>query len=314
MAELLKVLCWLWHQPGGRTYYSDAHVRIWADMVRRNLSLPHTLAVVTDLPGDYGGIEVIKPPGDFEDVTIPTWTRGRPQCHRRLSMFRPDAAQLFGADRLVQMDLDVVVTDSLDPLLDLEDDFRIARGTSSSRSYNGSLWLIRCGARPRVFTEFTRDRAVAAGRKHVGSDQSWLHHILGSKERTWGVEAGVVSWHSRQSVPAPRLVTFPGALKPWRLAELGSDATVSQHYRRSPSGRALVLGYGPTLWADVARVMAVGERFRTVIAAPEAAKHWPDPMVMIADDDEHAERLAAMHGLEPVWCGRTTGGADALAA
>src|SRR5688572_23032227 len=100
-------------------------------MVRRHLTLPHSLAVVTDIQGDFGpGVEVIPPPGDFEGVSVSRWGSGRPNCFRRLAIFRPDAAQVFGDERIVSMDLDVVISDSLDPLFASKDDLRICAGTS----------------------------------------------------------------------------------------------------------------------------------------------------------------------------------------
>src|SRR5690242_3543774 len=68
---MITVLTWLWHQQRGPSY-SAAHVNIWADMVRRNLSMPHRIACVTDHPeGIDPSVEIIAPPRDFEDVRIP---------------------------------------------------------------------------------------------------------------------------------------------------------------------------------------------------------------------------------------------------
>lgn len=314
MAGVTKIVSWLWEQPGGRTSYQPSHVRIWADMVRRNLTLPHRIAVVTDLPGDFGpDVEVIAPPNEFLDVRIPTWARGRPQCFRRLSMFRPDAARLFGAERIVCMDLDVVIGDSLDPLFAGAEDFRIARGTAGGRLYNGSMMMIRVGARPQVYSEFTPERAVIAGQKFVGSDQAWISYILGPKEAVWTPQDGFSHWGLRHSYPMPRIMSFPGALKPWRLAELGTDRWISRHYRRSGAGRCLVLSYGTGVWTEAAAALGAG-KFDAIIASPEAARHWPGDVLAIADDDEHAERLAAMHGfVDVVFCGREGGKVDAAA-
>lgn len=303
----MKVLCWLWSQPGGRATYTDAHVRIWAAMIRRNLTLPHTLAVATDLPGDYGpDVEVIRPPHEFDDVRIPRWGEGRPQCHRRLTMFRRDAAELFGAERIVCTDLDLVVCGSLDPVLDITDDFRITRGTAARRAYNGSLMSIRAGSRPQAYEKFTPERAIEAGQKHVGSDQSWIAHCLPG-EKTWGPEDGVCFWTQHQPIDRARVVFFAGAQKPWTLATVGREPVIAKHYRGSRRDRCLVLGYAPLLWDEVAAALGDHE-FGAVIASPEAAAHWPGPVLAVADDDAHAERLAAMHGFsDVVWCGRSGG-------
>ncbi len=308
---MLRILTFLWMQPGGRARYEPWHVRVWADMIRRNLTLPHTLAVVTDIKADFGDVEVISPPGNFEDVRIPTWREGRPQCFRRLALFRPDAAAVFGGDRLIQIDLDVVITASLDPLFAGGEDFRICRGTAAKRSFNGSMYMLRAGARPEVFTTFTPERAVQAGHKHVGSDQSWIAHCLGGrKEATWGPEHGVVAVQHRHMAPTPRMITYPGPTKPWQVAGLGGDRLVSQHYRRTPGGTGLLLGYAPTVWTDLEATLDAGHQFDGVIAAPEIAQHWPGALTL-AHDDAHAERLAAMHGFEQtIFCGRSGGQGD----
>ncbi|MBO9589540.1 hypothetical protein [Devosia sp.] len=76
-------------------------------------------------------------------------------------------------------------------------------------------------------------------------------------------------------------------------------------YEIAATGRCLILGYGPTLWRDLDAALDSGE-FAAVIASPEAAKHWPGEVLAIANDDEHANRLARSIGFdEVVWCGRT---------
>lgn len=306
----MKILTWLWDQTGVAVRYEPWHVRIWAAMIRRNLTLPHTLAVVTDLPGDFGeGVEVIEPPRDLEDARIPTWGRKRPQCLRRLAMFRRDAADLFGADRIVCTDLDLVVCGSLDPLLDIKDDFRITKGTAIGRAYNGSMMSLRLGSRPQAFEQFSVEKAAEAVRvgRLTGSDQAWLAHCLPG-EKMWTPEDGVRFWGAHPIADA-RVVFFAGQQKPWKLAEIGRETQVAKHYRGARSDRCLVLGYGPTVWDDYLAV--TDKRFGAVIASPEAAKFWPGQVLALADDDRHAERLAAMHGFaDVVVCGRSGGQLD----
>lgn len=302
---MLTVMSWLWTQPGGRAKYTAHHANIWADMVRRNLSMDHEIALVTDITeGLDRSIRVIEPPRDFEEVRIPTWGEKLPQCLRRLAMFRPDAADIFGA-RFVNMDLDCVVTGSLDPLFDRDDDFIMYRGTSQTRPYNGSMMLMTAGARSQVYTDFTPEGAAEAGQRFVGSDQAWISHRLGPGEATWGPEHGVYWWKQMRNVREPRLVFFPGNLKPWTIAETDADKWVVENYRRSLGGRCLILGYADTVWTDAEAAIETGP-FDAVIASPEAAEHWPSDILAIARDDLHAERLAHMHGFdEIVFCGRS---------
>lgn len=297
---MLTALCWYWKQPEGRTSYEPIHVAIWADMIRRNLTVPHRLACVTNEPLNIPGLEIIVPPSDFEDIRIPTWPEHRPQCLRRLSMFRRDAGEIFG-EEILCTDLDLVVGASLDPLLDGAGDFRMSLGTAPGRPYNGSLVYLRAGARPQVYEDFTPNRAAEAGRKFIGSDQAWIAHCLGPKEATWAEGDGVV-FHGLPRSPSTvrRIMFFPGATKPWMKQ---NDPWVLKHYRRSPQGRCLVLGYDDNLWAEVSRALDHGP-YDAVIASPEAAKHWPGAVLAVARDNYHAARLAHMHGFDDVtWCG-----------
>lgn len=270
-------------------------------MVRRNLSIPHRLVCVTDEQLDLPShIEIIRPPGDFVDVRIPTWPEYRPQCLRRLSMFRPDAAEIFGP-RFVCTDLDLVVGASLNPLFETRDQFRICKGTAEGRPYNGSMFILTAGARPKVYSDFTPAGAIKAGRKFVGSDQAWIAHCL-PNEPTWGEDNGVV-FHGLPRAPETerRVMFFAGEIKPWMRIR---DPWIREHYHRDNRGRCLALGYSPDVWADLEQVIDQAP-FDGVIASPEVAAHWPS-VPMIAADDMEAAQLAHMQGFETViWCGRS---------
>lgn len=228
---MITALAWLWTQPEGRATFTAEHVNIWADSFRRHCSLNHELACVTDMPeGIDPSIRIIDPPREFEDVKLPRWGGHRPQCLRRLSMFRPDAADIFG-ERILCMDLDSVIAAPIDPLIDRADDFIMFRGTAPNRPFNGSMMLLTAGARAKVHTDFTPEGAIEAGQKFVGSDQAWISHCLGWDEATWGPEDGVVTWGSLSSVKAQdwRIVFFPGSPKPWDVR----DEWIETHWRRN---------------------------------------------------------------------------------
>jgi hypothetical protein len=228
---VITVLTWLWSQPGGRTKFTAEHVNIWADMVRRNLRMPHRLACVTDMPEGIN-VDIIAPPNEFLDVT-PQWGPRKPNCYRRLSMFRRDAAGIFG-ERFVCMDLDCVIGGPLDPLFDRREDLVLFNGTAPDRPYNGSMMLIRAGCRPKVFENFSQAMATVSGQKFVGSDQAWLALCLGSREKTWG-EADGVYWYGQGSSykkqVQPRVLFFPGKVKPWTIAQLKIDPFVVNNSR-----------------------------------------------------------------------------------
>lgn len=201
-------------------------------MVRRNLSMPHRIACVTteQLPA---GVDRIDPPGDFEDV-MPPWGPRKPNCYRRLSMFRGDAADIFG-ERFVCMDLDCVIGGPLEPLFDRQDDLVLFKGTHEQRPYNGSMMLIRAGCRPQVFEDFNQAGADASGEVFCGSDQAWLARCLGWGEKTWSERDGVF-WYGKlyQGLAKklkPRVLFFPGKIKPWTIAPINIDQFTTNNYR-----------------------------------------------------------------------------------
>ena len=216
---MITVLTWLWHNSSCRTKFSAEHVNIWADMVRRNLSMPHRVACVTDTPeGIDSSVDIIAPPNEFLDIT-PRWGPTKPNCYRRLSMFRRDAGNIFG-ERFVCMDLDCVIGGPLDPLFQRKEDLVLFKGTSANRPYNGSLMLMTAGCRPQVFEKFNPQDAAEAGIRFRGSDQSWLAYCLGWGEATFDASDGVRFWPDWQpkEKTTPRILFFPGKLKPWDIA------------------------------------------------------------------------------------------------
>jgi hypothetical protein len=228
---MLTITTWLWAQPGTRMRYTTQHVNGWAAAIRANTTLPVDIACVTDITdGLDPSIRVIKPPGYFETITSPTWPaeRGWPQCYRRLAMFHPDAATIFGAEHLLNLDLDMLITGNLDSLLTrvLSLDFCALKGTNErKRPYNGGLIGLRCGARPQVFTDFTAEGAIDSGKRFVGSDQAWISHCLGWGEQVIGAADGAVHYNPGRWIksgyptgaavlPDPMvMVFFPGDIK-----------------------------------------------------------------------------------------------------
>src|SRR5690606_16984018 len=263
-----------WIQPGGRTRYNADHINIWADSVDGHLTLDHELACVTDQPeGIDPRVRIIDPPGDFDNVRIPTWNESLPQCLRRISMFRPDAAEVFGSERFVNMDLDCVIGGSLDPLFDRPEDIVLYRGTHRYRPYNGSMVMMTAGARPQVFERFTPQNAAKAGEVYPGSDQAWISYVLGWGEATWTAADGVVSWNAARpdyDKETTRLLFFPCPTKPWELVAAGEDEWIAQNYRRTKPGWCLILGHHETVWTDAEAALDARD-YDAVIASPEAA-------------------------------------------
>jgi hypothetical protein len=298
-AVKLRVMTWLWRQPGGRTQFTATHVNIWAAMIRRHCTLDIELACVTDMPeGVDPGIRIIKPPGFHDDLQTRRWRGGRPSCYRRLAMFAPDAGKTFGR-RFVSMDLDVVIGGNIDAILSRTEDVVLCSPSQVGARwvYNGSMVLLKAGSRPRVYTEFTPEKAEHASTQFVGSDQAWLAYALGRGEATWAPRDGVARWGQASE---GAMLFFPGNVKPWDA--LGNPF-VAEHYRHDGGRSGLVLGDRRTVWDEARRAMK-RRTFDHVIAMPQAASKWPGTVDAVAKDLIHAGALARMLGVDrPVVCG-----------
>lgn len=206
----MRVLTWLWRQEKEKYSYTAEDVNIWAAMVRRNLSMSHKLACVTDIPeGISSDVEIIPLP-KRPQIESSSWplSRGFPQCWMRLDMWSRDAAKRYG-ERFVCMDLDCVVTNQLDPLLDREEDIVLYRGTGGQRPYNGSMMLIKAGSRPQVYERLNQREVDKATRAYYGSDQAFISYVLGPGEATWSDADGVYKFSYRR-FPAPMKISKGG--------------------------------------------------------------------------------------------------------
>jgi glutathione synthase/RimK-type ligase-like ATP-grasp enzyme len=234
----IKVFTWLWRQTPQRHGFDVDKVNTWAKRFREHCTLDVELACVTDQPaGLAADVEAIPLPADFPTVDVRAWRErsGMPQCLRRLDLFRHDAAERYGADWLVSMDLDVTfhgAANSLDSLFAVGPQtppLHLYGATCSRSHYNGGLVMLRAGSRTDIFDGFMADPAgvaSAAREKFIGSDQAVLSHLLGpAAVPTWTAAEGVFHFSPRflrehaggQSGPPPslRMLFFPGNVKPW---------------------------------------------------------------------------------------------------
>ena len=218
----LTVVSWLWHDPQfrfrDRVTYGPEHVNVLRSMVRRNLSLPHEFVCITDDPAGL----------DPDIRVIPLWDdlRNLGGCYTRLKAFAPEMAEIIGP-RFVWIDIDCVVTGSLDPLFSRTEDFVIwANGIGDP--YCGSMVMMTAGARPQVWTEFDPIASPRASRDlgYIGTDQGWISACLGTEEATWTAADGVLS----------RIHVMGGGL-PGRARRMGRA--------RDPKDARIVFFHGP---------------------------------------------------------------------
>lgn len=202
----LTIVTWLWGSKYPRYY-----VERLANGLRQHLRQPHRFLVVSPEP---------------EDEYL-TKTQG---CFCRLRMFDPEWQAKYGVeDRLVCMDLDAVVTGELDTLFDRDEPFVILQGANASNPcpYNGSVMMLRAGAHPEVWADFSIEAAQHAPAYEFPDDQGWLWHKL-PDAAGWqaGAASGVFAfkkpgWPKGDALPVDaRLVVFPGWRDPRAFAHL----------------------------------------------------------------------------------------------
>lgn len=132
-------------------------------------------------------------------------------------------------DRVVCIDLDSVITGSLDKLFNRPENFVILQGANAKNPcpYNGSLWMIRSGYRPDVWSDFSLEAAAKIPFYEFPDDQAWLAAKL-PDAAGWncGPQSGVYAfqkpqWPKGDDLPADaRLVVFPGHRDPSKFTHL----------------------------------------------------------------------------------------------
>lgn len=215
---MIQIVCWKWAQRGpqwNRVPYTADHVNRLASMVSRHLTIPHEVVCITD---DRQGI-------DSSIRIVPLWDDLREfgMCWARLKVFTPEMADIIGP-RFVSIDLDCVVVGSLDPLLDITDDFKAWKNVGRGATYCGSMFLMDAGSRSQVWNDFDPDELVFKrefrrlknrGHRYIhpkahesgmvnGSDQAWMSCVLGPGEAMWTAEDGVLS-HADPSLAPDKL-------------------------------------------------------------------------------------------------------------
>jgi hypothetical protein len=230
---VLTVATFLWRKSAhgfqlpsvsGSFAYGVEHVIRLQSMVARHLSLPHRFVCISDQ--DVPGVE-----------TLPLWPdlAELGGCYRRLKVFDPAFTML--GDRFAVMDLDCVVTGSLDEMFSRTEPFvinayRPISARDPDQHYNGGLLLMTAGARPRVWLDFDPKRvpaAIAARRRFcIGTDQAWIRLRLGKTEARF--KDGVYEFRQiGANLPADaRVVMFAGQRDPSTSLEI---AWVREHWR-----------------------------------------------------------------------------------
>ena len=218
---MITVCLWKWGNK-----FTVGHVKRMQNMLARHLSLPHRIVCITDRPQDLpAGVEPAKMP----KVAILPWDN---KGLRRLWLYSSEAGKL--GDRLFQLDLDVILTASIDPIVNRPEPFVIWKSDSNWKdkwAYNATVMLITPGAKEDVWQRYMSDpkrafrEADADGwGPKVNSDQALACYLMKDQEiPVWTTDDGILAYRvfagkhgdRGQVLPAgARIVSFHGPRDP----------------------------------------------------------------------------------------------------
>lgn len=193
-------------------------------MLSRHLHQPHRVVCITDQPKDL--------PVGVEPATMPPVLSWDFKGLRRMWLYSVDAGKL--GDRLFQLDLDVVLTDTIDPIVNRPEPFVIWKSDSNWKdkwAYNATVMLITPGAKDDVYQRFMANpkgifkEADADGwGPKVNSDQALACYLMKDQEvPVWTQDDGIYAYrvfagkHGDRGQVLPdgaRIVSFHGPRDP----------------------------------------------------------------------------------------------------
>ena len=244
------VVVWKWFRPNYRSKFGAKEVNVAQSQWARRLRIPHTFICVTDDPvGLNPEIRVIDlkslPSYKWFNVPNPS-SRVNPSCYVRMEIYSERAREIFCADKIISVDLDILLTDEVTPIFDIDVPFAIWGGQNVQPNvpkvynwFNGSVQMVKAGARTEVYNDFdpasSPREANAAGCR--GSDQGWIAYRLKNKGHLWGTQDGIFSYRNHilpgggRLPKGARLVAFHGAHDPWDRDVQSRHAWVRENYR-----------------------------------------------------------------------------------
>jgi len=224
---VLTVVVWRWGRKFG-----VGHVTRMRNMLARHLHQPHRVVCITDRPKEL--------PDGVTPAPMPPVLSWDFKGMRRMWLYSAEAARI--GDRLFQLDLDVVLTDTIDPIVDRPEPFVIWRSDSNWKdkwAYNATVMLVTPGTKDDVWRRFIADpkgvfRAAELdgwGPK-VNSDQAMACYLMKDQD--------VAVWTTANGIHAYRVFAGKHGDRECRCAESGAGCGV-----HLPAGCRLVSFHGP---------------------------------------------------------------------
>lgn len=242
---MITLVLWKWHQQGYRDTYTMEHANLMANMLQRNLTIPHRILLVTD---DPAGAEMETFPlwDDFKNLKNASGAH-LPSCYRRLKLFDPETQTAMGIEkgsRIASIDLDACVIQNCDKLFTRKEKWVGwgVRGTYHQRVFNGSMWMFTAGEFVDLWKSFDPVRSPRAALQggFMGSDQGWLSYNLARRPDCAGWSWPHVASFPREIYRLKRIdvnnciVFFHGRNKPWQTETLRIAPWLRRYYKKEP--------------------------------------------------------------------------------
>ena len=199
------------------------HTNRMFNMVKKHLHAKHRFICITD---DSTGL-------DPKIKVIPIWKDASKYggCYRRLKFFSKEMKSLIG-DRIVQCDIDTIITGDITPLIDREEPLILYK--HHQHLVNGGLWVMNAGVCDDVWTEFIKDplKAIELKKNEQGTDQGWLKYYLrdnlvngsiktiGRNEGIYDMRCDILNGGKEKLPKNCCMVVFPGGRDPSQFTHL----------------------------------------------------------------------------------------------
>ncbi len=236
-----NVVCMKWGMRYGPDYVNRLH-----GMVRRHLHMPFRFVCFTDDPSGVDSAVECQP---IPPIEIPEYYQVSPW--RKLTLFTRDLGGLTG--KTLFLDLDVVITDSIDPLLQFSEKMCMPENWTQCGAGIGNSSVL-------VFTinafNFVLDRYNATKEtlfREYPNEQSFLSRTVGPERLAF--------------FPKDWIVSFKGhCLPPGPLCWLQTP--------RLPPGARIVAFHGNPKPPDAVAGRYPGKWYMHVKPTPWVAEHW----------------------------------------
>lgn len=220
MDEKVNVICMKWGSK-----YGPEYVNILQAMVARNLVRPHRFVCFTDDPRGINAMVECQP---LPPCNVPhkaetaEWRRSSPW--RKVSLFAPRLGDLQGPTLF--LDLDVIITGSLDRFFELPGEFCIIHNwTQRDREIgNSSVFRFIPGAYPEIFEKYNADPDALACA--IDNEQMYVSQQLKGRIVWWPdawvrsfkrhcLPGGIRNWFTRpRFTPEASIIVFHGTPNP----------------------------------------------------------------------------------------------------